>query len=133
MSKRLPHHKVFVRLAPSHIHGVGVFAILPIPKGIFMFCGDDSNMVWVKKSKLKSLPKEILKLYEDFCVSRGDSLGCPENFNQLTPAWYLNHSMSPNVAIDRHYKFYALRNIKKGEELTVDYRTYSDSPELSFT
>jgi hypothetical protein len=26
------------------------------------------------------------------------------------------------------YEFYALRNIKAGEELTVVYRDYSDSP-----
>lgn len=129
MAKRPPHNRAFVRLAPSSIHGVGVFTILPIPKGTYIFYGDNSSMVWIKKSKLKSLPREILRLYEDFCVSRGDSLGCPQNFNRLTPAWYLNHSRSPNVGIDKRYRFYALRNIKKGKELTVDYRTYSDSPE----
>ena len=39
----------------------------------------------------------------------------------------LNHSNNPNLAADDDYKFYAIRNIKLGEELTVDYTTYSES------
>ena len=46
----------------------------------------------------------------------------------LTTSWYLNHSDEPNVAADEHYLFYALRDIKAEEELTVDYHTYSDEP-----
>jgi SET domain-containing protein len=43
----------------------------------------------------------------------------------LTLAWYLNHSDRPNVAADKNYNFYSIRRIKKGEELTADYDTYS--------
>ena len=53
--------------------------------------------------------------------------GCPTSFNKLTPAWFLNHSENPNVAADKAYRFIALKNIKKGEELTADYNRYSDS------
>ncbi len=53
--------------------------------------------------------------------------GCPKNFNQLTPSWYLNHSDHPNVAFDSNDEFFALRDIRANEELTVDYSTYSES------
>jgi SET domain-containing protein len=40
----------------------------------------------------------------------------------------LNDSRKANVAADKDYRFYALRDIKAGEELTSDYRTYSNQP-----
>jgi len=44
----------------------------------------------------------------------------------LTPAWYLNDSQTgPNVYCDAHYDFFAMRDIKEGEELKADYSTYS--------
>ncbi len=125
MPKSSPHFKVLVRLAPSKIHGVGVVAILPIKKGEYVFGADDSEMIWVKKSSIRHLPKQIRKLYKDFCILKNNLYGCPKNFNELTPSWYLNHSTKPNVAADEDYRFYAIRNIKKGEELTVDYTTFS--------
>jgi SET domain-containing protein len=128
MKKRnkLPHYKVFARIARSKIHGVGVVAICNIKKGTSIFYGDDEPIYWVEKKKIKRLSNGVKKLYEDFCIIKGNQYGCPKNFNQLTPAWYLNHSKKPNVASDKDYKFYALRDIKKGEELTADYTTYSD-------
>lgn len=130
MNKSLPHKNTYTRLGASKIHGVGVIAIQNIKKGARIFYGDeDTKMVWVEKDKLKGLPKEIKKLYDDFCVvidKKGKKLyGCPVNFNQMTVSWYLNHSEKPNVGCDKEYVFYALRDIKKGEELTVNYNTYS--------
>jgi SET domain-containing protein len=128
MIKELPHHGVYTRLGPSKIHGVGVFSIKHIPKGTYVFAGDDESIVWVAKKKIKNLPRAIRDLYDDFCIIKGNQYGCPRNFDSLTPAWYLNHSSKPNIAADKRVKFYALRDIKKGEELTVDYRTYSEMP-----
>jgi SET domain-containing protein len=123
---RLPHVGVYVRLKPSKIHGIGVFAIRDIPKGTYVFRGDDDEMVWVKASSISRLEKETKKLYSDFCVTRNGQYGCPSNFNLLTLAWYLNDSDKPNMAADKNYNFYSTRRIKKGEELTVNYDTYSD-------
>jgi uncharacterized protein len=125
--KRLPHYEVYARLAPSKVHGVGVFAISHIPKGTYVFWGDDDKLVWVRKGQLKGLPLSIQKLYRDFCVMKnhGKEYGCPKNFNLLTLAWYLNDSRRPNLKCDKSYRFFALRNIKAGEELTADYREYN--------
>ncbi|HTY39358.1 MAG TPA: SET domain-containing protein [Bacteroidota bacterium] len=126
MAKRIPHENVYARIVASKIHGVGVKAIRPIKKGTHIFRGDNTKMIWIKKSEVTDLPREIKKLYNDFCVKKSGWYGCPANFNLMTPAWYLNHSTTPNVAIDRKYDFYALRNIRTDEELTVDYSTYSE-------
>ena len=121
-----PHYGVFTRLKPSRIHGVGVFAIQDIPKGVRVFYGDDDELVWVDKEKIKSLSTELKKMYEDFGVIKGSLYGCPGNFNNLTSTWYVNHSIKPNLVCDADFNFIASRRIKKGEELTIDYKTYSD-------
>ncbi len=125
---KLPHTGVYARLKPSPIHGVGVFAIRNIPKGTYIFPDDDEELIWIDKRILGRLSSEQRKLYEDFCIIKGDLYGCPRSFNNMTPAWYLNESATPNIASDNAYRFFAMRDIKKGEELTVDYDTYSDQP-----
>lgn len=127
MPTKLPHYGVYTRIAPSKIHGVGIIAIRPIQKGTYIFFPDDDKLRWENATEIKRLPKEIKKLYKDFCIKKGRRYGCPVNFNKLTPAWFLNHSTHPNVAADSDYRFYALRNIRKGEELTADCRIYSES------
>ncbi len=126
-AKKPPHYGVYTRLAPSGLHGIGVFAIKPVPKGTYIFYGDDAPLAWLEKIKIQKLPPEIKKLYMDFCVRRGTKYGCPKNFNQLTVPWYLNHSKHPNVGCDKKYNFFTLRNIRKGEELLADYSTYSST------
>jgi SET domain-containing protein len=126
--KKLPHEGLYTRLKPSSIHGVGVFAIAQIPKGTYVFPDDDEPIVWVDKKDVEHLPQAIKEFYEDFAIIKGDKYGSPRHFDALTTSWYLNHSKSPNVAADRHYRFYALRDINTGEELTADYASYSDQP-----
>ena len=90
-----------------------------------MFAGDTVPVIWVNQASVKNLPRDLMRLYKDFAILRKGKYGCPPSFNLLTPAWYLNCSKRPNVACDANYEFYALRDIKKGEELTIDYDTYS--------
>jgi len=126
MRALLPSYRVVVRLKPSKLHGVGVFAIKNIKKGTEIFYGDDEDIVWIRRSKVGALPREIRRLYDDFCILKADKYGCPRNFNLMTIAWYLNHSTHPNVRCDRNYRFIARRDIRKGEELTVDYRIFNE-------
>jgi SET domain-containing protein len=125
----LPHEGVYTRLKPSDIHGVGVFAILDIPKDTYIFNGDNSKMVWVDKSVIDEQDEEIKKLYDDFCIIKGNKYYCIDSFNNLNVCWYLNESKDdPNVGCDDNYEFYALRDIKKGEELTMDYSSFCEYP-----
>lgn len=124
--RRRPDHGVYARLAPSRLHGVGVFAVRAIPRSTYVFAPDDDALVSVRQQDIRQLPRAIRRLYEDFCIRRGRTLLCPVSFNSLRPAWYVNHSDSPNLAADDEYRFYSLRQIRAGEELTIDYSTYSD-------
>jgi hypothetical protein len=120
----LPHEGVFTRLKRSDIHGIGAFAILDIPKGTPLFKGDEKTWtVTVDAANIESCPASIKKLYEDFCPLNDGKYECPENFNQLTISWYLNCSKRPNVECRENLLFYAARDIKADEELTVDYDT----------
>jgi len=123
-----PYQSIAFWIQRSRIHGIGVFAIRNIKKGTYIFPGDDDELVWVKKNALKGIAKGLRRLYEDFCIikEKGKIYGCPKNFNQMTIAWYLNHSRKPNMGCDKNFNFFALRNIKVGEELTVDYNTYNE-------
>lgn len=128
---KLPHSGVYTRLGKSNIHGVGVFAIIDIPKGTYVFKGDKSELIWIKGEaiKLSSLPLSVQNLYKDFCVilldGNSKKYGCPDSFNNMPISWFLNDSKDPNIICDKNYDFYALRDIDEGEELTVDYRSYS--------
>jgi len=124
----LPHYKVFTRLGVSKIHGIGVFAITDIEKETPLFEFDNTNMTWVDAKELENLPPKLKKLYDDFCVIKNNKTvyGCPANFNQLTMAWYMNHSDEPNVKIDKDYNFIANKPIKDGEELTINYNNFSE-------
>ncbi len=89
---------------------------------------ENDETVHVASADVKKLPPELRYLYEDFCVLDGDQYNCPTNFNKLTPSWYVNHSDVPNARCDGNLRFWALRRIEKGEEITADYRTYGEDP-----
>jgi hypothetical protein len=130
----LPHRGALARLKRSPIHGVGVFAIRAINKGTRLFSQDSDEMRWIEADRLPT-DKQLRKLYKDFAIVKEGKdghptrYGCPRHFDRLTVSWYLNDPRpgeKPNVRGDENYDFWALRDIKAGEELTVDSRTYSD-------
>jgi hypothetical protein len=124
---KLPHDGVYARLMPSALHGVGVFAIIYIPKDTYVFEPDDAELISVKAAQTNELAPPLRRLYEDFCVLEGGTYSCPTSLNLLTPSWFLNNSKNPNMAADSSLRFYALRDIVAGEELTADYDTYSEN------
>jgi uncharacterized protein len=125
--KSLPHSSVYTRLRPSAVHGVGVFAIRHIPKGTLLF-DPEEQIVWIDEKQIRDLPRNVRQMYEDFCIIKDGKYGCPRDFNQLTMAWYLNDSPTPNVAVDEHYNMWAIRGIEEGEELTIDSSRFSEQP-----
>lgn len=117
-----PQEDAFTRLKPSPIHGVGVFAIRPIAKGSCVFSADRSSFVWVSKKRIEDFPVWLKQLYDDFyLIKSDDNYACPTDFNHLTVLWYLNHADNPNVQADHALRFFALRDIDEGEELTANY------------
>jgi hypothetical protein len=127
--KSLPHEGVYVRLGVSPIEGIGVFAIKPIPAGTDMFANDKVEVVWVERAQLRDLSPAERKLYDDFGIRRGERIGCPVNFHNLTPGWYCNEPREgdePNVTVEDDFTFRAARDIAEGDELTVRYAEFSE-------
>ena len=91
--------EVYCRLGASPMHGVGVFAIRRIPKGINPL---NSRIrykeVQFSREELKQLPSSVKKLLDIFCYYKDDVVHVPEiGMNAMDMALYLNHSKTPNV------------------------------------
>ncbi len=114
-------------------HGVGVIAIRAIPKGIDPFKNADpeGDVLRIPKADLDvfDAPKEAKDLVRDFCALQDGVYFVPNyGIDALTKNYYLNHSKKPNMMTpDKGETFIAMRNIKKGEELTANYDSYHET------
>jgi len=119
----------YVMLKPSATAGTGVVAIRDIPKGCReMFSKPDPNDKWIVLSndEVESLPAHAKFLVQNYCLfDEHMNYFVPGNgFKKLDLSHFLNHSDTPNVrSIDDGEFFEALRDIKSGEELFIDYGT----------
>jgi methylase of polypeptide subunit release factors len=132
MHRPLPHEGVFARLAPSSIHGIGVFAQQRIEAGTNVFANDRREIDWVPAAVLEdgAIPPRRRQFYADFAIRRGTELGCPDNFNLLTVGWYLNEPLAgeqPNIVATADFDLVAMRDIEAWEELTVDYSSFASA------
>lgn len=102
-------------LQPSRHHGVGVFTTERVPKGarLALFRPDDWRFVRRPRGALRAI-------CERFGVQEGDGFHCPRYWERMSIGWYLNHSPRPNVRVSG-LRAFALRDLRAGEELTVDY------------
>ena len=137
--KNLRQH-TYVRLKPSNIDGVGVFAIRTIPKGTnpFQTCWptpsaglDHARYTELSRGEVNSAPSVVKKYVNDFVIpdAKGIHLIPSGGMNTLDISFYLNHSVTPNLEIvndknDCYYGFRAKENIPPGVECTIDYNRY---------
>jgi len=120
---------IYCRLKTSSIHGVGVFAIRNIPKGIDPFKGCEiERWIGFKESELKDLRPEVKKMVYDLSAFQKGKVWIPNfGLNSIGTSYFVNSSKKPNLkALKDGEKFITIRHIKAGEELTVDYRTYDE-------
>jgi SET domain-containing protein len=110
---------VFCKLAPSPIHGIGVFAIQDIPQGqrITDYDGGEVRYITLREGQFSLLLPEIQELILERTVFDANKpmIFMSPNCNQIFQP-FMNHSHKPNTD-----GLYALKDIKKGEELTEDY------------
>jgi uncharacterized protein len=122
---KLPHRNLYTRIKASQ-KGVGLFAIRDIPRYTELFVGDFSDIVKVPVAEVEAIADlELRQMYIDFCPVVDDHFVAPSDFNQMTMSWYLNHSDTPNVAVDSQFQCTTSTLVAAGNELTADYRTYS--------
>ena len=108
------------RIAPSKVHGVGVFALRDIQKGEKLHCTLEEP-IWytVTYENLDKLLPYIRQLILDrwSLVVIGQPFLSPNH--DAIMMCFLNHSDTPNYDPKTDT---ALRDIKKGEEVFEDYR-----------
>jgi len=114
---------VYCKIGVSKTHGVGVFAIREIPKGAMPLRSlRRLKEVEFSIKELKKLPREVKKQIEIFCFVEDDVASIPSiGLNSFDMAVYLNHSKKPNLRFKRNGTLEALKRIRKGEELFIDY------------
>ena len=100
----------------SDIAGRGLFAVKPIRKGEIVAIKGGHIL---HKSTLKRLEKMIshaeIQLSDDFFLA-------PLEKKEVERVMmFLNHSCEPNVGVYGQIMYVAMRRIKPGEELTLDY------------
>ena len=100
---------VVVREAPPK--GKGVFALRSFGKGEFIFRRRHGRVV--TRAQEARLSAEDRRHVTELDFDRSAVL--------LPPGCYLNHSCDPN-AMRSGVKVFAWRPIRKGEEITIDYR-----------
>lgn len=100
---------------PSKIQGLGIFAIEDIAK---------HEIVLVKAGHILTL-KEVKSLNSPLHpeLQIGDDLFvCPSKELEIEDSMaHINHSCDPNVGMRGDIVSVAMRNIKAGEELVIDY------------
>lgn len=108
---------VKLRLAPSSINGVGVFAMRDMKKGETLYTDIIPHQFDVPYAKLKLLTPEIrdILLGHFPLITEGSHFMYPVTKMSA----FLNHSDTPNYDAKKDV---ALRKIKAGEEVTEDYR-----------
>ena len=124
---------VYVKLKPSKIHGIGVFALKDIPKDTFIFeewMGDGGKFP-ISEQDLQSLPKELYNHIKDIFLYSVDfpqntdtyitlNKGC--HWIYTTPYYFVNSDVK-NYNIDKN-TLKSTRLIKSGEEILSNYGRY---------
>lgn len=111
-------------LAPSHIHGIGLFAAQPIPKDTLVWRLEPTLDLELTEAQIEALAppaRDQVRKYTYLDLVRGTYVLCGDD------ARFFNHSDAPNC-----HDFpdaaggttVAARDIGEGEELTSDYSRF---------
>lgn len=110
-------------ILPSRIHGSGVFAMAPIPKGAEVVRGVD-DFYWMDEPSWCALPEQVRSMLEPFVWVDDEGNYCGSS----GPEQFMNHSEEPNLVwCPETDEVRASRDIAAGEELTQDYATFDRS------
>lgn len=92
--------------------GVGIFAKKNLKKGEIIFIVKGKLISFIVKNK-----KDALFGDRWLSISKNRWI----NPREGGPWYFINHSCNPNAGIKGKVSIVAMRNIKKGEEITIDY------------
>ena len=106
------------RVAPSPTAGRGLFAVAPIRKGEIVSIRGGHVLA------VAALPHKLPRAFWGYPIADGFVLGPRTARECETVMMFLNHSCEPNVGIRGQIVFVAMRAIRAGEELTIDYAMF---------
>ena len=114
---RMVNDSVKLRLAPSSVHGIGVFTMRDIRKGERLYANVIPCILDIPYSDFGKIRPEIVQMIlEKFPrVIDGSKFLAPDTLMQM----YLNHNDNPNYDAKTDK---ALKEIKKGEEVLENYK-----------
>lgn len=106
----------------SPIHGKGLFAAQDVPEGTVVWEFDPDIDLELPEKYLSVLEKHV----QDFVGLYGSKEKGIIHLS-MDDSRYMNHSREPNVKTGPgRESMYAVRDIKKGEELLCDYREFDE-------
>ena len=116
------NEEVKATLRTSEIHGIGVFALKDLKKNEKLYTAPtEYKMYEIPFERLDKLRPEIM----DIIMERWGAMAYNdlpfESPNNVALMGFMNHNNEPNSLQD-----IATRDIKKGEEITEDYRLIQD-------
>ena len=127
-------NEVYCKLGVSTIHGIGVFALRDIPAGVAPLKSMVTNKeIKFSRVELKKVPSSVRRHLSMFCLVEKGRVFAPEiGMNAVNISIYLNHSKQPNLKFDDKDVLRAVRDIARGEELTIDYdESFDDEHDFS--
>jgi len=117
------NEEVKCTLAPSKIHGVGVFALRDIKKGEQMYCfGQERQWIHIPYGQFHKLRPELRDLIKGRWPTIEKSAPFLHPNSEVWLISFMNHGDKPNY--DK-YNDCATQDIKKGEEITEQYGEYA--------
>jgi len=119
---RKPAGRIEVR--ESGVHGRGVYATKPIPKGARIIEYTGKRILW------ENVPDDLADPHT-FLFGLDNGIEVIDPTTGGNEARWINHSCDPNCeAIEENGRvfIYALRNLRPGEELFYDYALQVDEP-----
>ena len=119
------HNDIYCKLAPSPIHGVGVFAIKDIPPNTIIF-RHSTEFIKIDCKFLRRVDEEVSDLYKSMLRHNDDYIYIPvKGFNSINMSFYVNHHHLPTARYDIENSFIVSKSkIKKGEEITINYKVF---------
>lgn len=115
-------------LKPSTIKdaGVGVFAVHGIKSGTKLALNKEGG-----ESRVLD-PKKIPEGLKHISIVLPNSMRkSPKEFNHMWVVWFLNHSDTPNAALNQiENNYYSIKDIREGEEIFIDYNAFPQPEEV---
>jgi SET domain-containing protein len=112
---------VKTRIDKSTISGIGLFADQDILKGDIVW-----KMTSISVLKITPVEYKSLSTVEQTFIKEKDYYWIDKDNNYMIPiddSRFINHSGNPNIIDSDDNTCVSSKNIKQGEELTIDYKT----------